>query len=320
MTPSAPAEMSTVALDAGLARGGRPRSKEREREILAAALHTLVTEGFDAMTIEGVAAAAGAGKATVYRRWHNKIDLVIDAIGEQVALRAEIVDTGDIGADMRSYLRQLQRDLLGPNGALLATFMAERLRHPALAEAFEAQYASEKRACLRKLVRSRSRTWHASRRYRYRLAGRCRAGADGLRVRATRWTPPTRFAGPHRAPVLRMTFSRLATRGARTRLKYVAVSRNLDGETCVSAALLQLCDGPVVLDDAKFLTVVEPSHHHLCVRAGSTWSVAVEVGSGRPSRKNTEPPGATPVQPSRRNSSSRRSGTWLIQKQNTTRS
>ena len=153
MTPSAPAEMSTVALDAGLARGGRPRSKEREREILAAALHALVTEGFDAMTIEGVAAAAGAGKATVYRRWHNKIDLVIDAIGEQVALRAEIVDTGDIAADMRSYLRQLQRDLLGPNGALLATFMAERLRHPALAEAFEAQYASEKRACLRKLVR-----------------------------------------------------------------------------------------------------------------------------------------------------------------------
>ena len=154
MVPSAPAETSAVALDAGVPRGGRPRSKEREREILAAALHALVTEGFDAMTIEGVAAAAGAGKATVYRRWHNKVDLVIDAIGEQVALRAEIVDTADIGADMRSYLRQLQRDLLGPNGALLATFMAERLRHPALAEAFEAQYMSEKRARLRRRVRS----------------------------------------------------------------------------------------------------------------------------------------------------------------------
>ena len=145
--------MSTAALDAVGARGGRPRSKEREREILAAALHALVTEGFDAMTIEGVAAAAGAGKATVYRRWHNKIDLVIDAIREQVALSAVIVDTGDIAADMRSFLRQLQGDLLGPNGALLAAFMAERLRHPALAEAFEVQYKSHKRAQLRRLVR-----------------------------------------------------------------------------------------------------------------------------------------------------------------------
>jgi AcrR family transcriptional regulator len=153
MVPSARADLPAVALDAVVARGGRPRSKEREREILAAALHALVTEGFDAMTIEGVAAAAGAGKATVYRRWHNKIDLVIDAIREQVAMSAEIVDTGDIAADMRSFLRQLQCDLLGPNGALLAAFMAERLRHPALAEAFEVQYKSHKRAQLRRLVR-----------------------------------------------------------------------------------------------------------------------------------------------------------------------
>lgn len=152
MVPSTPADLSTLSPDAAVARG-RPRSKEREREILAAALRALVTEGFDAMTIEGVAAAAGAGKATVYRRWHNKIDLVIDAIGDQIALRAEIVDTGDIVADMRSFLTQLQDDLLGPNGALLATFMAERLRHPALAEAFEAHYASHKRTQLRKLVR-----------------------------------------------------------------------------------------------------------------------------------------------------------------------
>jgi AcrR family transcriptional regulator len=132
---------------------GRPRSKERESEILAAALRALVAEGYDAMTIEGVAAAAGAGKATVYRRWRSKADLVIDALSRQVTLRAEIVDTGHLVDDIRAYLVALQADLLGPNGALLATFMAERLRHPALAEAFEAQYMSNKRAQLRKLLR-----------------------------------------------------------------------------------------------------------------------------------------------------------------------
>jgi len=158
--PSTPTEATTFAAepygDGDTGRRGRPRSKERERQILAAALHPLVTEGFDAMTIEGVAAAAGAGKATVYRRWRNKVDLVIDAIREQVSVRAEIVDTGDIGADMRSFLTLLQCDLLGPNGALLAAFMAERLRHPILAEAFEAQYKSQKRAELRRLSSGRS--------------------------------------------------------------------------------------------------------------------------------------------------------------------
>jgi AcrR family transcriptional regulator len=78
---------------------------------------------------------------------------VIDAIREQVSVRAQIVDTGDISADMRSFLTELQCDLLGPNGALLAAFMAERLRNPALAEAFEAQYKSQKRAQLRRVVR-----------------------------------------------------------------------------------------------------------------------------------------------------------------------
>jgi AcrR family transcriptional regulator len=150
--PPIPAEAGLVVAAVEVARRGRPRSKEREREILEAAVQALVTEGFDAMTIEGVAAAAGAGKATVYRRWRNKADLVIDAIREQVALRAEIIDTGHLAADMRSFLTQLHDDLLGPNGALLATFMAERMRHPALAEAFEAQYVSGKHAKLRDMM------------------------------------------------------------------------------------------------------------------------------------------------------------------------
>ncbi len=150
--PHAVGDDGRAPCDNGAVRG-RPRSKEREREILAAAINVLVTEGYDAMTIEGVAAAAGAGKATLYRRWRCKADLVIDAIRAHVGLRAEIVDTGDIGADMRSFLEQMLADLIGPDGALLATFMAERLRHPALAEAFEAQYVSQKRSQLRDLVR-----------------------------------------------------------------------------------------------------------------------------------------------------------------------
>lgn len=133
-------------------RRGRPRSQEREREILAAAVVALVDEGYDAMTMEGVAAAAGAGKATIYRRWKSKAELVVDAIRDHVALDIELVDTGDIRADMRAFLVHLHSRMLGPDGGLLATFMAERLRHPVLAETFDRQFVSEKRAQLRAMV------------------------------------------------------------------------------------------------------------------------------------------------------------------------
>lgn len=132
---------------------GRPRSREREEDILDAALRSLVEDGYDAMTVEGIAAACGAGKATLYRRWRTKADLVIDAVRRRVDLRSEIVDTGDLAADMRAFLTALRADLLGPHGPLLAAFMAERVRHPALAEAFEQQYMADRRAGLRRLVR-----------------------------------------------------------------------------------------------------------------------------------------------------------------------
>ena len=145
-------EGATVAPATIAPRRGRPRSPEREREILAAAVVALVDEGYDAMTMEGVAAAAGAGKATIYRRWKSKAELVVDAIRDHVALDIELVDTGDIRADMRAFLVHLHSRMLGPDGRLLATFMAERLRHPVLAETFDRQFVSEKRAQLRAMV------------------------------------------------------------------------------------------------------------------------------------------------------------------------
>jgi AcrR family transcriptional regulator len=61
-------------------RVGRPLDLSRDADILDAALDVLSEEGYDGMTVDMVAARAKAGKATLYRRWPSKTELVIDAV------------------------------------------------------------------------------------------------------------------------------------------------------------------------------------------------------------------------------------------------
>ncbi|MCU1426341.1 MAG: TetR family transcriptional regulator [Actinomycetia bacterium] len=145
MTPSSAARM--------VGSGGRPRSLEREQEILRCALAALVDEGFNAMTMEGVASRAGAGKATLYRRWHNKAELVADAIRAHACTDVPTVDTGDVRADLRTFLRAMHGAFCGIDGPLMAVFTAERIRHPELGEAFERRFVADRRRYLRMIVR-----------------------------------------------------------------------------------------------------------------------------------------------------------------------
>lgn len=59
---------------------GRPLDLSRNLVILTATLDLLAENGYDALTIEAVAAKAKVGKATIYRRWSSKSELVIDTI------------------------------------------------------------------------------------------------------------------------------------------------------------------------------------------------------------------------------------------------
>ena len=80
-------------------KAGRPRSAQSHQAIIKAALELLAEEGFEAMSIEAIAARAGVGKTTIYRRWDSKADLVIDAIG---GLQAEIpvINAGNLRNDL----------------------------------------------------------------------------------------------------------------------------------------------------------------------------------------------------------------------------
>ncbi|MHB8869099.1 MAG: TetR/AcrR family transcriptional regulator [Thermoleophilia bacterium] len=84
---------------------GRPRSTRAGRAILEAALDAFVEEGYQGMSMEDVAARAGVGKTTLYRRWPCKDDLLLAAI-ESLLEDFHVDDTGDVRADLTSAVRQ----------------------------------------------------------------------------------------------------------------------------------------------------------------------------------------------------------------------
>ena len=63
-------------------RSGRPFDAEREKAIRDATLECLSEVGYDALTVEMVAARARAGKGAIYRRWSSKLDLVVDVVND----------------------------------------------------------------------------------------------------------------------------------------------------------------------------------------------------------------------------------------------
>ena len=100
MEKTAPIEKNTVL--------GRKRDVTRDADIIEAALNILAKVGFDTMTMDMVAAAAKAGKATLYRRWQSKAELVRDALiwmsQDSVDLEHR-PDTGDLRNDLLALLK-----------------------------------------------------------------------------------------------------------------------------------------------------------------------------------------------------------------------
>ncbi len=79
----------------------RPRVEgEREQEIFEATLDVLADVGYDRLTMDAVASAARASKATLYRRWETKASLVLEAILAQKGPIDDAPDTGSLRGDL----------------------------------------------------------------------------------------------------------------------------------------------------------------------------------------------------------------------------
>ena len=132
---------------------GRPRSVEVDQAILEAAVELFAEGGLDGLTVEGVAARANVGKATIYRRYPGKVDLVI-AASRSFTVDGEDAppDTGSTRGDLRALVDWLIAMLTTtPLGRALPMMVADRARVPELAEAHR-ELIAEKRARHRKVL------------------------------------------------------------------------------------------------------------------------------------------------------------------------
>jgi AcrR family transcriptional regulator len=127
-------------------RPGRPRSAEADEAILEAAVELFAEVGLESLTIEGVAARAGVGKATIYRRYPCKVDLVVAAARCFTQGPVLPPDTGSTRGDLRELVDGLIEILTTtPLGRVLPILVAARTRVAELDRAY-ADIVAEKRA------------------------------------------------------------------------------------------------------------------------------------------------------------------------------
>lgn len=105
---------------------GRPRDPRRDAAIREATLALLADVGYERMTVDAIAAAAGVSKPTIYRRWAGKQEVVADAIRCHPHTSTPVPDTGSLRGDLIAAVRQSAANQL--ENAPLTAGLASRLR------------------------------------------------------------------------------------------------------------------------------------------------------------------------------------------------
>ncbi|WP_247797779.1 TetR/AcrR family transcriptional regulator [Crossiella sp. S99.2] len=143
---------SSRAKEAGGAPRGRPRDASRDDALRKATLEVMAEVGYRALTMDAVAARAKAGKATIYRRWESKLELVIDTCNELVSRSVPEPDTGSVAGDLREFLLGYADFLTGPSGKAAQALVGELPHEPELATAFRDSFLTGQRGMLRRIL------------------------------------------------------------------------------------------------------------------------------------------------------------------------
>lgn len=122
------------------------RGAAREDEILLAAMDLLAEVGYDQLTVDGVAERAHASKATIYRRWPGKADLVATAVRRHAGTPvAPPPSGGDLRGELVAVLRAMRESLVGQDAAVILGLLVAMRRDADLALAVRQHMVDHKR-------------------------------------------------------------------------------------------------------------------------------------------------------------------------------
>jgi AcrR family transcriptional regulator len=141
------------AVPAGPRRPGRPRSERADRAIIDAALSLFAETGPEGLCIEKVAARAGVGKATIYRRWPGKEELLLDAIA---ALQAPLPEPAgrSVREDLVTLLGAIRDSIADPRRAReFALLLGEGAKYPRLMARYVETVLEPRREVIRSVLR-----------------------------------------------------------------------------------------------------------------------------------------------------------------------
>ncbi|MCV7300755.1 TetR/AcrR family transcriptional regulator [Mycobacterium barrassiae] len=123
----------------------------REAELLAVTLRLLQEAGYDGLTVDAVAAAARASKATVYRRWPTKAELVLAAFIEGVRHVAVAPETGSLRGDLLQ-LGEVICDQARTHASTMRAVMVEVARNPALNDVMQHEFLNQRKALFKHIL------------------------------------------------------------------------------------------------------------------------------------------------------------------------
>ncbi|BBY44847.1 TetR family transcriptional regulator [Mycolicibacterium celeriflavum] len=116
----------------------------REAELLAITLQQLQQHGYDRLTVEAVATQAKASKATVYRRWPSKADLVLAAFVEGTRVTAVPPHTGTLRGDLLAIGISVCRQAC-EHGSTMRAVLNEMSHNPRLKQAMQDEFLHQRK-------------------------------------------------------------------------------------------------------------------------------------------------------------------------------
>ncbi|MEU7740502.1 TetR/AcrR family transcriptional regulator [Nonomuraea sp. NPDC049158] len=131
----------------------RRRGEALNVAIYQATLAELAEVGYARLTMERVAERAKASKASLYRRWPTRIELVMDAVYHVLPDALSVPDTGSLRGDILAALRRTAEALAGPAGEAMRGLLSEALGDESRAATFREHSQGTGRRLMREIVR-----------------------------------------------------------------------------------------------------------------------------------------------------------------------